>query len=192
MKQIDARGEPCPQPVLLAKKAMKTRQPFSILVNGSGQAENIQRAVNRAGAECIIDRMDGFDQVTVTVVSEVLPREAVSQSKLVVSVPHDSFGSGGDRILEEVLGRAYFHTLTELDRGLPDTLIFYDKGVFLALCDSHVLEDLVLLQQRGVTILVCGTCLKHFNVLNELAVGSVSNMYEIAEELGTAERFYSI
>jgi len=193
MKEIDARGEPCPQPVLLAKKAVKTQQPFSVLVDGSGQAENIQRAVNRAGAECTIDRLNGFDRVTVDVTSEVLQRETgVQGSKLVVSVPHDSFGTGGDPMLEEVLGRAYFHTLTELDKGLPDTLIFYDKGVFLTLHDSHVLEDLAVLEQKGVTILVCGTCLKHFNVLENLAVGSVSNMYEIAEELGTAGRFYSI
>jgi selenium metabolism protein YedF len=193
MKEIDARGEPCPQPVLLAKRAMKTQQPFSILVDGSGQAENIQRAVSRAGADCFIDRLSRFDRVTVTVAAEaVFPKTGVPGSKLVVSVPHDSFGSGGDPMLEEVLGRAYFHTLTELDKGLPDTLIFYDKGVFLTLHDSHVLEDITALEQKGVTILVCGTCLKHFNVLKDLAVGSVSNMYEIAEELGTAERFYSI
>ena len=82
--------------------------------------------------------------------------------------------------------------ITELDDGIPGTIIFYDRGVFLTVQDSPVLEDLKALEGRGVTLLACGTCLKHFNILEEHAVGLVSNMYETALELGTAERFYSI
>ena len=193
MKKIDARGKPCPQPVLVAKKALKTGEPFLILADGSGQAENIQRAVNRAGAQSTISNHDSYDSV------EVIPAKSASgnrsnsnSGKLVVSVPQDSFGSGGDRELEDVLCRAYFHTLTELDEGLPHTILFYDRGVFLTVHDSPILEDLRFLEQKGVTLLACGTCLKHFNLLEKHAVGSVSNMYETAYELGTAERFYSI
>jgi selenium metabolism protein YedF len=191
MKEIDARGKPCPQPVLLAKAALRAEKAFSVLVDGSGQAENVQRAVNRGGADSIIERLNGYDRVTVDGVSEAVKLKKFS-AKLVVSVPHDSFGNGGDRVLEDILGRAYFHTLTELDIGTPDSMIFYDRGVFLAVGSSPVLDDLKFLAEKGVNILVCGTCLKHFDLMTELAVGSVSNMYEIAEELGTAERHYSI
>ena len=191
MKEIDARGISCPQPVLLTKKAVKSGESFRILVDGSGQAENIQRAAGRAGAQSSIHNLDGFDSVEV-IPSSVESKTQSNPKKLVVSVPHDSFGSGGDRELEEVLCRAYFHTLTELDEGIPGTIIFYDRGVFLTVRDSPVLEDLKALEEKGVTLLACGTCLKHFNILEEHAVGTVSNMYETALELGTAQRFYSI
>lgn len=191
MKEIDARGNPCPQPVLMAKKALKTGRPFNIIVDGSGQAENVQRAVSRAGATAIISRMNGFDSI------EVKPSEAVAESnpthgKLAVSVQGDAFGNGGDRELEEVLCRMYFHTLTEMNESVPDTILFYDRGVMLTSAGSPVLDDLKVLEGRGTRILVCGTCLKHFKIMNEHSVGTVSNMYEIAVELGRSERHYSI
>lgn len=191
MKEIDARGKPCPQPVLLAKEALKAGEPFFILVDGSGQAENIQRAVNRAGAQSSISNQNGFDRVEV-VPSVVASRVESSSGKLVVSVPRETFGSGGDRELEEVLCRMYFHTLTEMDEGVPDTLVFYDSGVFLTSLDSPVLDDLKALDEKGVALLVCGTCLKHYDIMKKHAVGTVSNMHEIAVELGSAERHYSI
>ncbi|MCD4706287.1 MAG: sulfurtransferase-like selenium metabolism protein YedF [Candidatus Sabulitectum sp.] len=191
MKEIDARGRPCPQPVLLAKEALKTGGSFSILVDGSGQAENIERAVKRAGAKSSIKNQDGFERVEV-VPPVVVSRIESSSGKLVVSVPHETFGSGGDRELEEVLCRMYFHTLTEMDEGVPNTLVFYDSGVFLTSQKSPVLDDLEILEGNGVSILVCGTCLKHYGIVEKHAVGTISNMHEIAVELGSAERHYSI
>ncbi len=191
MKEIDARGRPCPQPVLLAKEALKTGETFCILVDGSGQAENIERAVNRAGAQSSINNQDGFDRVEV-VPSGVVSRVESSSGKLVVSVPRETFGSDGDRELEEVLCRMYFHTLTEMDEGVPDTLVFYDRGVFLTTVDSPVLDDLRTLEEKGIAVLVCGTCLKHYGIMEKHAAGVVSNMYEIAVELGGAGRHYSI
>jgi hypothetical protein len=35
-------------------------------------------------------------------------------------------------------------------------------------------------------VLVCGTCLNHFAIKDNLAVGSVSNMYTIIETLSGA------
>ncbi len=190
MKEIDARGKPCPHPVLIAKEACSSGKPFRILCDGSGQPENIQRAVRRTGAQSTITNHDGYDSV------EVLPHLAEpkvsSTNKLVVSVPGERFGTGGDTELEDALCRMYFHTLTEMDEAVPDTLVFYDKGVFLTTDDSPVLEDLKILEKKGSTILVCGTCLKHFNISERHATGTISNMYEIATALGSAERHYAI
>lgn len=81
--------------------------------------------------------------------------------------------------------KAFVHTLTQLD-PLPGKVICYNAGIFLALDDSPVLEDLRQLKGAGVEILVCGTCLNFFGVADRLAVGSVSNMYEIAGSLAEA------
>ena len=45
------------------------------------------------------------------------------------------------------------------------------------------MEDLQTLEEQGMRILICGTCLNHFGLKEKVAVGTVSNMYTIAEEL---------
>ncbi len=191
MIEIDARGLSCPEPVILAKQEIVKKHPFRILVNGSGQAENIKRVALRAGVSAEITQGSQFDTVEISCSEEASPEKKSKLVNLAISVPGDSFGHGGDSELEDVLCRAYFHTLTELDE-MPSTIIFYDRGVLLTIDSSPVLEDLKTLQERGVNLLVCGTCLKHFDVMKRLSAGKISNMFEIATELGRAERHYSI
>jgi len=83
--------------------------------------------------------------------------------------------------------RGFFHTLQELDT-LPDKIIFYNSGVKLTVNGSDVLEDIRELAQAGVEMLVCGTCLNFFSLTDRLAVGTISNMYEIADVLTSAGR----
>ena len=66
--------------------------------------------------------------------------------------------------------------------------IFVNAGAKLAVVGSPVLEELRQLEELGVKVLVCGTCLKYFNVMDKLAVGSVTDMYTIIETLAHAER----
>ena len=49
------------------------------------------------------------------------------------------------------------------------------------------MEDLELLDSRGVEILTCGTCLNYYGLTEKLRVGEVSNMYVIAEKLMQAD-----
>ncbi len=70
----------------------------------------------------------------------------------------------------------------------PDIIIFYNTGVKLAVQDSEVLEDLKALSDKGVEILVCGTCLNFFGIKEKLGVGIVSNMYDIASTMSRAGR----
>jgi selenium metabolism protein YedF len=88
----------------------------------------------------------------------------------------------GEKELGEILVRGFFHTLGELE-SRPDTIIFFNAGVWLTVDDSPVLEDLQALEAEGVSMLVCGTCLNHFDIKDRLAVGLVSNMYDIAEAM---------
>ena len=60
-------------------------------------------------------------------------------------------------------------------------MLFYNGGAFLTTEGSESLEDLRFLEESGVEILTCGTCLNHYGLADKLAVGQVTNMYEIAE-----------
>jgi intracellular sulfur oxidation DsrE/DsrF family protein len=53
-------------------------------------------------------------------------------------------------------------------------------------------EALKNLQAMGVEILVCGTCLDYFKAKEKIAVGTVSNMFEIQSTLLMATNSVSI
>ncbi|HEM49551.1 MAG TPA: sulfurtransferase-like selenium metabolism protein YedF, partial [Caldithrix sp.] len=86
----------------------------------------------------------------------------------------------GDVELGAILIRSFVHTLSEA-KLLPGTIIFYNTGAKLVVKGSTVLEDLKLIQNKGVKILACGTCLGHFNLKEQIAIGKISNMYDISD-----------
>ena len=49
-----------------------------------------------------------------------------------------------------------------------------------------MLEDLKALEAQGVEIMTCGTCLNFYGLTEKMAVGSVTNMYEIVETMERA------
>ena len=99
----------------------------------------------------------------------------------VVLIPSDGMGRG-DQELGGILIRSFLHTLQEVE-PLPDTIIFLNAGVKLTVEGSPIVEDLEALEQKGVAMLACGTCLGHFDLRDRIVVGQVSNMYSIAESL---------
>ncbi|MDI6823384.1 MAG: sulfurtransferase-like selenium metabolism protein YedF [Bacillota bacterium] len=99
----------------------------------------------------------------------------------VILVGTDRLGRGSDE-LGSVLMRSFLYTLTQLPSP-PGTLIFINAGVRLTTEGSPVLEELCQLHDMGTEILSCGTCLDYFGLREKLAVGRVTNMYEIAETL---------
>ena len=119
------------------------------------------------------------------------PETAGKEGKLVLTVPGRHLGRGDDETLGDILIRSYFHVLQEVG-PTPDVIVFYNGGIFLTLDDSPVLEDVKALEAGGVKILTCGTCLNHFEVKDRLAVGDVSNMYEIAERQLGADRVVTL
>ena len=50
MKQLDARGLSCPEPVMMIRKAMMTREPaYEIIVNNITSKENVTRYAEHQG-----------------------------------------------------------------------------------------------------------------------------------------------
>ena len=88
----------------------------------------------------------------------------------------------GDARLGELLMKGFLKTLPELD-ALPETIIFVNSAVRLLVSGSRELAAVKSLADSGCTILVCGTCLDFYNLKDQLEVGVVSNMFEIASLL---------
>jgi len=88
----------------------------------------------------------------------------------------------GDDELGALLMRGFLYTLTESET-VPQRVLLMNSGVTLAAEGSEHLENLRRLVDLGVEILACGTCLEFYKLTDQLAVGRVSNMQEIAEFL---------
>lgn len=94
-----------------------------------------------------------------------------------------SSGIGDGTIdLSEKLMNSFFKTLPESE-SLPSRIIFLNTGVFLTSGKSPVLEELRRLEELGVEIISCTTCLKYFNRMEELNIGKAGNMKETVSSI---------
>jgi len=197
IKIVNATGLACPQPVVLAKQAIETSEQVKVIVDNETALENVNRLGTKLGCEVKSESKEGgLFEIMLTRKSGVpLPSENVNtscDSSAAVSEPfvivcsEDKMGRGNDE-LGSLLIRAFFHTIAE-QAERPDIIIFYNTGVRLTVQGSEVLEDLKALSNKGVEILVCGTCLNYFNIKEQLDVGIVSNMYDIAGTMSRAGR----
>ena len=201
---VDARGLACPQPVILAKKAIVENEEVTVLVDNPIAVENIRRLAEKTACGfSFADKGEGTLEIALTRkgVPDLTPSEPrrcrggvlvrLRPGKgirvLLWSSCRTTAWDRGDDVLGDVLIRSFIHTLPQL-KPLPDTIICYNAGVKLAAKDSAVLDDLQQLAQAGVDILVCGTCVNYFALGGQIAAGHISNMYDIAETMAGASR----
>ena len=83
--------------------------------------------------------------------------------------------------------KGFLYAISQQDE-LPSTILFYNGGAKLTCEDAPTLEDLKSMEAQGVEILTCGTCLNHYGLTEKLQVGTVTNMYVIAEKMTQASR----
>jgi selenium metabolism protein YedF len=105
---------------------------------------------------------------------------------IVIRISKETMGVG-DEDLGQRLVASFLNVLAEMDMT-PSAIVFFNRGVFLCVKESPVLDVLEDLEQRGVLLLNCGTCLNHFEVAEKLSVGRESNMVEITETLLDADK----
>lgn len=105
---------------------------------------------------------------------------------MTVVLSSDQMGQG-DEALGKLLIKGFLYALTQQDK-LPGTVLLYNGGARLSCDGSDSLGDLKELEAQGVEILTCGTCLNHYGLGDKLAVGSVTNMYEIVERMTGAKK----
>jgi len=71
-------------------------------------------------------------------------------------------------------------------------LVFINSGVTLTAEGAEALPVLQELAREGVQILVCGTCLNHFNLLHKKQVGETTNMLDIVTGMQLADSVITI
>ncbi len=83
----------------------------------------------------------------------------------------------GDESLGLILMANFLRLLRE-NEDKPSSLVFWNTGVRLVCEDSKVLDYLKRLEEQGVEILACTTCLEYFDLMDKLVVGRPTTMLE--------------
>lgn len=200
MITVNAMGDTCPIPVVKTKNAIKELKGSGVvetLVDNEIAVQNLTKMANQKGygvkSEKIAEGQykvtmeigdgaaDQSDEMSVTDTEKETCAPNVIHGNTVVVISADHMGEG-DNELGKVLIKGFIYALTEQD-VLPKTMLFYNGGAKLTCEESPTLEDLKSLEAQGVEILTCGTCLNHYGLTDKLQVGSVTNMYVIAEKM---------
>ena len=193
-KMVDARGMACPLPVVNAKKAAEGMQPGDILtvrVDNEIAVQNLQRFAEHMGFSASGEkRGEGEYAVTMHIGGESRSEPEIAcamdarKKGMLVVLSANTMGTGEEK-LGKALMKAFVFALTKQD-VLPEAILCYNSGAYLTCQGADTLEDLKLLESEGVTILTCGTCLDFYGLKEKLAVGGVTNMYDIVERMEAA------
>ena len=194
MEQLDCRGLACPQPVMRSRDAVAGgAQALEVLVDNEPARENIRRffegrgfsvAANQEGPDCWrISATAGAAAAAPQQATEVAPA-AEGNSRTLVLITTETIGRGDDELGGKLMGN-FLATLPELGPRLW-RIVLINGGVKLASCPGPALDALKKMAAEGVSVLVCGTCLAHFGLLEAKAVGDTSNMLDIVTSLDLA------
>ncbi|TDO90125.1 selenium metabolism protein YedF [Halanaerobium saccharolyticum] len=185
MKEIDAKGLACPKPVVLAKKAITSNREVLVIVDNQTAASNLTKLGNKMGAEVsVVEESETEFRVmfkkSKSSDSENEGTNSKNNGAKIYLIPTDTMGDG-ERELGQILIKGFISTIKELD-PLPKRIIFLNSGVKLAV-KKDVISYLKELEDKGVEILLCGTCIDYYGLQEEVEVGEISNMFEIADNL---------
>ena len=195
-KIIDCKGMACPLPVVNAKKAaerLTTGDVLTVQVDNEIAVQNLTRFAEHKGFAVSADKKAEKEYAVIMTVSgdavdgeeeEIVCAVDARRKGMLVVLSANVMGTG-DSKLGSSLMKAFVFALTKQDQ-LPDTILCYNTGAYLTCEGADTLEDLKLLEGEGVTILTCGTCLDFYGLKEKLAVGSVTNMYDIVERMESA------
>jgi sulfur relay (sulfurtransferase) complex TusBCD TusD component (DsrE family) len=112
------------------------------------------------------------------------------QSDTLVSFTRNGMGSADVELQQKLAG--VWLTLCLENGRLPGAITFYTEGVRLACTGSPVLEQLKALEEKGVHLILCKTCLDSFGLADEVAVGIVGGMGDIIAAQATAAKIVNL
>ncbi|CAH2215355.1 sulfurtransferase-like selenium metabolism protein YedF [Tepidibacter aestuarii] len=198
--EVDARGLNCPLPVIKTKKELENINDGIVvtIVDNEIAKENVLKLVNSMKCESKIDQKENSYYIEITK-GELEEAESIQQAvtknqevddNTVVFISSNTMGKGSDE-LGGILINGFIYTLSQTT-PYPKSIIFVNSAVKLTTENENTVDNLKLLEEEGVEILSCGTCLDYLNLKNMLKVGQISNMYDIVERLRKSSNTISI
>lgn len=204
MVTVNAMGDACPIPVIKTKKALESLggpDTVEVFVDNETAVKNVCKLAESTGASAVWEKQEegkyrieiaasdassGKDIPVACTECGSVEEKGGTEKGTVVVVSSDRMGEGSEE-LGKILIKGFLFAVTQLD-SLPEKMLFYNGGARLTVEGAETLADLKLLEEEGVEILTCGTCLDYYGIKEQLAVGTVTNMYSIVETMQQAKK----
>ena len=195
-RTIDCRNLECPKPVIMTKNALEglnEGESLEIIVNALAPKENISRFLKNQNIEFSLESgeketrilaIKGKSALELTNFDEFVC-DITPKSEKVLYLNDERAGSGdvGVNLLSKFLG-----AFLQVEKK-PKFIICVNNAVKMTTDRSHPsFKPLKDLESAGVQILSCGSCLEAYKLVSDLAIGEISNAYEIIEILSTHEQ----
>ena len=100
-------------------------------------------------------------------------------------IQSEGLGRGDDQL--GMMLMANFLRLLGESKNKPAKLLFWNTGVKLVCENSRVLDHLKKLEESGVELLACTTCLEYFDLQEKQKVGKPTNMLKSIQSLMDGE-----
>lgn len=198
MQIIDTTGQQCPAPLIATKRALKdanTGDSFQIITDNPTAFNNIARFLKDNNTRFSSEESNGIWKLTITKTnSEIVAANPepystdevphFSRGDFLIAFSSDKMGDG-DEELGHLLMNNFIMAIKDLD-VLPRKMVFYNKGVTLGAVGSPVADQLKEIEKMGVTLLFCATCVDFYSLNEKIKIGTLSNMFEIAQVMSSA------
>ncbi len=199
--KLDCCGLSCPQPVIQTKDALEAgNRLLEVLVDNEAAKDNVIRFAQDRNCAVTVSGPE-HDCWTLRVkAGRVCRRKQAGVENyscaasfpaggLVYVISSVSMGQGSADLGWALL-QTYVQTIHKI-KPLPEKILLYNEGVRLVAEDSGALRALADLQEQGVEILACGTCLNYYELTSALKVGNITDMYAIMSTVNQAVKVVS-
>ncbi len=200
IKELDCRGLACPAPVLQTKEVIEKEPVDNIKVTVDNEAakQNVKRFLESQQYKVNVETEGSLfhvigtsaDEATKTQLESPASVPQTEKRKILVMIATDRLGYGDDELGKKLILN-FLATLKEMGEDLW-RMVFVNNGVKLTVEGSDALGTLQELAGKGVDILVCGTCLTYFHLLDKKQVGETTNMLDIVTSMQLADKVINI
>lgn len=199
---IDCKGLQCPEPVLRTRDALAeiTSGVIEVIVDNEASKSNVERfgrsqrcevsfAAEGSHYRIIITKEAGIHPSPDTPAAEEYVCDIPRGGGLIYMISSNTMGMGDDELGWGLL-QTYIQTIKEVSPK-PSKIFFYNSGVLLTSRESGLLRYIKELEDQGVEIFSCGTCIDFFNKNDKVLVGKLTNMYDIMDSMVRADKVVS-
>lgn len=196
MKEINAIGLACPSPVMKTKEETdRGASEIRIRVDNEVAASNVTRflegqgfTVKREGTvpDISVEGKKAENGVEQTERQASKTPEVPKDGSWALLLLSDKIGADSDG-LGDALMKAFLGTIAQ-SGNLPCAIALMNEGVKMALSDRSTSDTLSDLAGKGVPLLICGTCTKHFGITDDIRIGVISNMFEITNAVFSSSK----
>jgi len=103
----------------------------------------------------------------------------MSTRDTVILISNNGMGKGPQDLQLTLIGK--YLELLDQQIELPAAICFYTEGVRLVAEGSTLIEKLNALEEKGVRLIVCSTCLDYLGLAEKIKIGIVGGMGDILE-----------